>query len=115
MLLPDVEVREPRVVLVELVKVWLVSVGLVVCETCQYIAKFCVCVGNGGVTWLGCWLLGMMMFAVAGCGYVEWFEVGGSRSVGYKGRLVVVKVLCSVAFPSSMGSRCPYYIAMSQE
>ena len=78
-------------------------------------AKSCMWVGDGGRTWLGCRLLGMMMLAVAGCGFGDWFKVGRSRSVGLKGRLVVVKVLCSVALPSSMGSRCPCYIAMSQE
>ena len=40
---PDVEVREPRVVLVELANLWLVKAGLVACETCQYSEALCVC------------------------------------------------------------------------
>ena len=82
LLLPDVEVREPRVVFVELVNLWLVSIGLVACKICQYRD---VCVGNGVRTWLVCWLLGMMMVvvqvAVLGIG----FEVGGSRVCGVEG------------------------------
>ena len=46
----------------------------------------CVCVSNGGVTWLGCWLVGMMMVAVAGCGYVEWFRGGKVKVCGIEGK-----------------------------
>lgn len=57
-------------------------------------------------TWLGCWLLGMMMLAaVVGCGSGDWFkELGGSGSVGLKGRLVAIKVLCFGALLCSMDS-----------
>ena len=68
------------------------------------IVKFYVCVGNGVRTWLGCWLLGMMMFAVTVCGSVGWFEeVGGSRFVGLKGWFVRIEVvLCCFAMLSGL-------------
>ena len=56
LLLPDVEVREPRVVFVELVNLWLVRVGLVACGTCQHSIVVCVWAMEWAPGWCaGCW------------------------------------------------------------